>query len=95
MGKSKRDPKRKSKLVAFKKSIQDKKKKIQKNFMKIMEENQQKQMQEKILANQTDVVDGVEELGLDESIEVPSYLGDVQQVELTGAPPDAFAGVIR
>lgn len=95
MAKSKRDPKRKSKLVAYKKSIQDKRKKIQKNFMKVMEESQQKQMQEKILANQTDVVEGVSELGLDETIEVPSYHNDVQQVELTDAPPDSFAGVIR
>lgn len=102
MPKSKTDKKRKKKVVAFKLKIKADKKKMSEAYLKGLQDLQYKQMEDKVNSEQTE---NVEDLGLENfSLEnnTPEIknedlmgLGDIEQVELTGAPPDSFAGVIK
>jgi hypothetical protein len=111
MPKSKSNKKRKNRVIAFKNKIQADRRKIRESFIKGLEEAHAKEMEEKIKSNQSEtVVDGLNEFSLDESTEKISPplqleqvsddlsklgLDGIQQVELTGAPPDSFAGIIN
>ena len=104
MPKSKSNKKRKNKLIAFKSKLQADRKKIRETFIKGLEEAHAKEMEEKVKSGQVESnVEGLGEFSLDnQPVEQPVIdglaelgLGDVQQVELTGAPPDSFSGVIK
>jgi len=106
MPKSKSNKKRKNKVMAFKSKLQADRKKIRETFIKGLEEAHAKEMEEKVKSGQVESnVEGLGEFSLDNQntpTEQPVIdglaelgLGDVQQVELTGAPPDSFSGVIK
>jgi len=104
MPKSKSNKKRKNKVIAFRSKLQADRKKIRETFIKGLEEAHAKEMEEKVKSGQVESnVEGLGEFSLDnQPVEQPAIdglaelgLGDVQQVELTGAPPDSFSGVIK
>ena len=106
MPKSKSNKKRKKKVIAFKAKLHADKKRFRETFIKGLEEAHAKEMEEKVKSGQAESeVEGLGEFSLDNQntpIEQPVIeglselgLGDVQQVELTGAPPDSFSGVIK
>jgi hypothetical protein len=106
MPKSKTDKKRKKRVIAFKASIQSKRKKDRDEYIKTLQELQAKEMEEKVNAGQSESEDeGLGEFSLEESENTSSdqkivnefaeFGLDVEQVELSGAPPDSFAGVVK
>ena len=106
MPKSKSNKKRKNKLVAFKNKLQADRKKLRDNFVKTLEEAHAKAMDEKVNSGRTETdVEGMGDFSMDnqqptqqqasESMGLSELGLDVQQVELTGAPPDSFSGIVK
>ena len=104
MPKSKSNKKRKQKVLNYKSKLQKDKQKLKNLFMKGMQESHQKEMEEKMKSGQVEsTVEGLNEFSLDNSSDNQPVidglselgLGEVQQIELDGAPPDSFSGVIK
>ena len=105
MPKSKSNKKRKNKLVAFKSKLQADRRKLRDNFIKTLEEAHAKAMEDKVNSGRTETdVEGMGDFSMDsqqltqqasESMGLSELGLDVQQVELTGAPPDSFSGIVK
>jgi hypothetical protein len=103
MPKSKTNKKRKNKVLIYKSKVQGKKRHERESFIKLMQETQSKKLEDQLKSKQSTeentVVEDMNEVNLKntEVIEDLSDLGldGVQQVELTVAPPDLFAGVVN
>jgi hypothetical protein len=102
MPKSKTDKKRKKRVVAFKAKIQSDRKKFRDTFLKGMQETQSREMEEQVNSAQGETdVEGLGEFSMDNNgsqkiVDELAGLGlEVEQVELSEAPPDSFAGKVK
>jgi hypothetical protein len=101
MPKSKTDKKRKKRVDAFKAKIQSDRKRTKDTLIKGMQEAQSKEMEAQIESTQNETnVEGLGEFSMenDGSQIVNNFaeLGlNVEQVELSEAPPDSFAGKVK
>ena len=87
MPKSKTDKKRKKKVIAFKSKIQSDRTKSKNDFLKMIQEKQNREMEEQVNNGQIEKTD-VNELS-------EFSLDNVQEVKLSDSPNDSFAGVIN
>lgn len=107
MPKSKIDKKRKKRVIAFKAKIRSDRKKFRDTFVKGMQETQSREMEAQVnLAQGETDVEGLGEFSMeqdesgntaDQNIvnEFTEFGLNVQQIELSGASPDSFAGIYK